>query len=106
MKFISLEKFEKWLNNNGFKRDTTKDIQFFEPLWMKRMVYTKVGTNEYYILDAFAKMHTKPLVLSGSIHKIMHGKNVDTIPSVTTMDTYYVKIDFRKKFWREMINNE
>lgn len=106
MKFISFEKFEKWLNDNGFERDVTKDIQFFEPLWMKRMVYTKAGTKEYYIVDAFAKIHTKPLVLSGNIDKIMHGMNVDTIPSMTTIDARYVKIDFRKKFWREMINKD
>lgn len=103
MKFISFDKFDKWLNDNNFEHDTTKDILFFEPLWMKRMVYIKKDSKEYYIVDAFAKLHTKPLVLTGNIDKVMHGMNVDTIPSVTTIDAKHVKIDFRKKFWRQML---
>ena len=102
MRFVKLDKFEKWLNDNGFQQDPSKDILFFEPLWMKRMVYIKAGSKEYYIVDALAELYKKPLVLSGNVNQIMHGEDVDTIPSMVTIDVRHVKIDFRKKFWKEM----
>lgn len=103
MKFVSFNKIDKWLTNQGFEIHTDKTLKFFEPLWMERLVYVKKDSKEYYIVDVICKLHSNPLTRTDSVDQLFHGMNVDTIPSVTTIDCKKVRIDFRKKFWKDMI---
>jgi hypothetical protein len=103
---LSYEKVDRWLVEQGFELRPELTIEICEPLWMKHLVYVRKGYKEYYLVNVMAKLHTYPLVLTGNVDKLFHGRNVDTIASVTTIDCESVNVDFRKKLWREMINKD
>lgn len=106
MRFIKYINFDKWLNDNGFQHDPSKDIRFLGVFVRNRKVYIKQDSKEYYIIDVFTKISPKPdqTVRTDYIHQILHGMNVDTISSTVLIDAEHVKVDFRKTFWKQMCN--
>jgi len=90
MRFVQLDKLEKYLFSKGFHK-TRKTFDYPSPVWQQALFYRNSENREIRV-TVFCELHKMPLV---------RGNNVVSIHD----DELRVPIDFRKKFWKELSIN-
>ena len=95
-KFVSFTKYKAYLENQGYSQKG-KPVEYDTTLGIRDYVFSKEGDENIYKITVFVNN----LGIEDNIVSIYYGFGTLYFGKWTE-----IKVDFRKKFWKELTNNE